>query len=517
MAVMIIKMSAVTALYVLLTLYLWKRMGGRELSLSQKVAVGVVYGLCSVLSTHFGVDYVHMMLNVRDMGPLAAGLFFDPFAGILAGLIGGIERYIAGTYWGVGSYTRIACSVSTCLAGFLAAFLAITIFERKKPSTTYAFFMGAVMEVFHMYVVLITHRNDMNMAFFVVYTCSGPMIVFTGIGLAASSVMIKLCAGEWKNPFKRVKDDEVHVLERFQFWLFIVTLTSLMINFTFSFAMQTQIAEQDARNTLENASKNIRRAYNSIYYAQGEFKALAKIGVISRGTHSVAQTSLNNALSSFSVGSEGAFDLFDSSGFVVAGKHRGTTLAQEDLASLQSQPVQTFFNARLFGETSLCRLERLVGNVTLLTLLPASEIYAQRSLRAYERTFEDILLFTVLYVLIDLLVQRVVVNNLSLINESLKRITNGNLNEVVAVRSSFEFASLSSGINQTVNSLKGYIEAAEKRMEQELEFARAIQEAALPRNFTFPRGDFDLYAMMEPAKEVGGDFYDFFFVNRDTL
>ena len=44
-----------------------------------------------------------MMLNVRDMGPLSAGLFFDPVSGIIAGLIGGVERYIAGTYWGVGS------------------------------------------------------------------------------------------------------------------------------------------------------------------------------------------------------------------------------------------------------------------------------------------------------------------------------------------------------------------------------------------------------------------------------
>ena len=49
------------------------------------------------------------------------------------------------------------------------------------------------------------------------------------------------------------------------------------------------------------------------------------------------------------------------------------------------------------------------------------------------------------------------------------------------------------------------------------ELARTIQEAALPKNFHFPRGDFDLYAMMDPAKEVGGDFYDFFFVGPDRM
>ena len=134
MLIMILKMTGVTLLFVLLTALIWKRTQGQAMTTRRKLLIGLVYGLCAVLSTHFGVDYSHMMLNVRDMGPLSAGLFFDPIAGILAGLIGGIERYIAGTYWGVGSYTRIACSVSTCLAGFVAAGMHIFLFNRKKPS-----------------------------------------------------------------------------------------------------------------------------------------------------------------------------------------------------------------------------------------------------------------------------------------------------------------------------------------------------------------------------------------------
>ncbi len=90
MLTMILKMSAVTALYVLLTMLLWKRTNGKRISTAGKLLIGVIYGLCAVLSTHFGVDYSHMMLNVRDMGPLSAGLFFDPVSGIVAGLIGGI-------------------------------------------------------------------------------------------------------------------------------------------------------------------------------------------------------------------------------------------------------------------------------------------------------------------------------------------------------------------------------------------------------------------------------------------
>ena len=182
---------------------IWKHTQGRTLTAGRRILIGLVYGICSILSTHFAVDYSHMLLNVRDLGPLTAGLFFDPLSGILAGLIGGIERYIAGTFWGIGSYTRIACSVSTCLAGFLAAALRVWLFRHKKPSAVFGFILGTVMEVFHMYVVLITHREDMSMALYVVKICAGPMILFTGLGMAADSTALRILTGEWKNPFRR--------------------------------------------------------------------------------------------------------------------------------------------------------------------------------------------------------------------------------------------------------------------------------------------------------------------------
>ena len=264
MWIMILKMTAVTALYVVLTVLLWKSLQRRTMTAWLRLAVGVIYGGCAVLSTHFGVDYSHMMLNVRDLGPLSAGLFFDPVSGVIAGLIGGVERYIAGTYWGVGSYTRIACSVSTCLAGFLAAAVHVLIFKRRKPAAIYAFFMGAVMEVFHMYVVFITHRDDMSMAFYVVKTCAPPMIVFTGLGMAASAAALELCAGEWRNPFRRVSAEEIPVSRRFQLWLFGVALAVLALNLAFSFAVQTQTAVQGGRETLAAVSQDIRQTYEKL-------------------------------------------------------------------------------------------------------------------------------------------------------------------------------------------------------------------------------------------------------------
>ena len=51
-----------------------------------------------------------------------------------------------------------------------------------------------------------------------------------------------------------------------------------------------------------------------------------------------------------------------------------------------------------------------------------------------------------------------------------------------------------------------------------MELAYTIQNSALPKNFNFPGHDeFELYATMDPAREVGGDFYDFFFVDDDHI
>jgi len=57
--------------------------------------------------------------------------------------------------------------------------------------------------------------------------------------------------------------------------------------------------------------------------------------------------------------------------------------------------------------------------------------------------------------------------------------------------------------------------AALKALKRELEIAANIQKSMLPRQFPlFPqRKEFDIFAQMIPAKEIGGDFYDFFFVD----
>lgn len=99
---LLLRMSGATLFYVLVTVTAWRFTSRRKLRLGGKILLGLLFGGCSVLSTHFGVNYDNMVLNVRDLGPLAAALFFDPLSGIIAGVIGGVERYLASVLWKIG-------------------------------------------------------------------------------------------------------------------------------------------------------------------------------------------------------------------------------------------------------------------------------------------------------------------------------------------------------------------------------------------------------------------------------
>ena len=243
----IFPMTMLTLVYIALNVLMWKWLKDKKLTIGMKIAIGVFYGFLSVLSTHFGVNYGTLVLNVRDLGPMSAGLLFDPLSGIIAGLIGGIERYIAGTYWGIAPFTRVACSIATCLAGFLSAFLNVFIFKGKRPSVLYAFSMGAFIEVFHMYVIFISHRDNMDMAYYVVHASTVPMILFNSVGIAASVLAINALSGELHDPIRGRPDEETSISSKFQKWLFVVTLAVFALNFGLDYMIQTTASIQSTQ------------------------------------------------------------------------------------------------------------------------------------------------------------------------------------------------------------------------------------------------------------------------------
>lgn len=90
------------------------------------------------------------------------------------------------------------------------------------------------------------------------------------------------------------------------------------------------------------------------------------------------------------------------------------------------------------------------------------------------------------------------------------------------IRSQNEFEELAEDVSRMAVEIERYYEenaqlnGERQRVATELELASKIQSGVLP--VVFPKEkDFELYAIMNPAKEVGGDLYDFFMISEDRL
>ena len=159
--------------------------------IKREIFIGVLFGIISCMGTEFGVPFDSFILNARDTAPICAGLLFGGPAGIIAGIIGGVERWFA-VYWGAGEFTRMACAISTILAGIIAALFRKYLFDNKKPTVLPAFAIGVLVETLHIIMVFITNMNDVARAFTVVKVCAVPLIAINSISVFLATALISL-------------------------------------------------------------------------------------------------------------------------------------------------------------------------------------------------------------------------------------------------------------------------------------------------------------------------------------
>jgi sigma-B regulation protein RsbU (phosphoserine phosphatase) len=109
--------------------------------------------------------------------------------------------------------------------------------------------------------------------------------------------------------------------------------------------------------------------------------------------------------------------------------------------------------------------------------------------------------------------------------EGTNHIASGELEYKVDVKGSDEIGELAKSFNKMASDLSKYIEELQRitmekqRIESELRIASEIQTSMLPRIFPpFPEiKEFSIFATMDPAREVGGDLYDFFMIGKNKL
>lgn len=131
-----------------------------------------------------------------------------------------------------------------------------------------------------------------------------------------------------------------------------------------------------------------------------------------------------------------------------------------------------------------------------------------------------------LLLLITLLIARSITRPLRELDAATEVLAKGDLDAPLpAIPGNDEVAHLSKSFTHMRTELKRSMEelrattAAKQKIESELEIARSIQMSLVPRTFpAFPdRPEFDLYAELHPARAIGGDFYDFFMLDRHRI
>lgn len=155
-----------------------------------------------------------------------------------------------------------------------------------------------------------------------------------------------------------------------------------------------------------------------------------------------------------------------------------------------------------------------VDDYLVLMIQPASMVFADRAGVMVWLTLSALVLLLVVFAASSRLLVRIVADPIDRVNRALERIAEGNLATRTDKGSSRELASLSEGVNTMTVALEKQFSQIKEGIKRELDAVAVIQESALPRAFPpfpdIPR--FDIYAGTQPAREVGGDFYDFFLI-----
>ncbi|MBR3289538.1 MAG: SpoIIE family protein phosphatase [Clostridia bacterium] len=138
------------------------------------IIAGVLGGIFGIYGNLSGFDMNGAIISVRDMGPMLAGFVGGPVGGLVAGLIAGLHRLM------LGGITATACVVATGCIGLICGLVSLKWYKYvKKPYN--AFLLGAVMEAFHLGVVLLMVR-PFETALDIVKSIALPFILVNAVG-----------------------------------------------------------------------------------------------------------------------------------------------------------------------------------------------------------------------------------------------------------------------------------------------------------------------------------------------
>ena len=153
----------------------------RKITLRNGLLIVGIFGAISILGNYSGVEIQGAIANVRDLGPMIAGLVGGPIVGLATGLIGGAYRY------SMGGFTAVPCSLATVLSGLFGGL--VWIWKKKLIGSLWATLFVFLVETFHMALVLLIAR-PFSEALAVVQVVYLPMTIGNCVGMAVFAFIV---------------------------------------------------------------------------------------------------------------------------------------------------------------------------------------------------------------------------------------------------------------------------------------------------------------------------------------
>lgn len=538
---------------------------------TRQIAWGVFGGIAGVILCRWGGYYLSStdsFVSLRDLPGIALALFVGPVAALIAGGVSAVSRAMIGLFGGMGGATWFGSSLATFVAMLVAIAARKWIFRGERPSFALGATVAAIAEMMHMATVLLVCFADFSNAFAVIiaaipFQCGVSAAVIAALSLALNRrqdgrenlsvaalvatvvtfvTLVYFAMGRQADEMARgllpVTEDIYRHPCHLATVLYGIVLSVLMFLFVVYARRLARTAPTESARALVATTGRVRIGLRG-RFAISLAAMLCVIGVLvgwivavdvrAKYESSYGETALfvANSVSKFLDGERTRRYL--ESGQKDEYYHQVLKLMKSIRTDSE---IQYFFVAALDGrdvvyvwdtgegdlgvrdedfepdEIRNCRniMRQRIGKCCFVH---RSETYGYlmsaitpiRGADGRPVAFAEVdISMDYLDRHIDRLVYGFVLLTFSVV--------------LVSLAGYYFFVS-----RFIVSPAERQIQAEQDRIHAELNVARKIQTDALPNVFpAFPeRTDFDIYALMDPAKEVGGDFYDFFLVDESHL
>ena len=170
----------------------------KQLNFRNQIIFISLFGALSIFGTYGGIKLPSgAIANIRDLGPMVAGLVGGPVLGCGAGLIGGVHRYF------LGGFVAFPCALASVMAGLMGG----AVYElRKREFTTIwqAMLLAILVELGHMGLVLLIAR-PYDAALDTVKKVILPMIGANAAGIGIFALIIQNLKVERKTEAEKEK------------------------------------------------------------------------------------------------------------------------------------------------------------------------------------------------------------------------------------------------------------------------------------------------------------------------